>query len=447
MKEDKVLSALIKTDGKVYKGILCIDEDHYVLSDGDKTLSSMYYDISKTTLEEGQEEISMLGLFTTMKTFICFHQGLKVSDKLFIDERKVIDIFYDLKQKAEDALTLDDHALEDLKDVLLSNPYVVLGLPTSSTESQIDYCFEKIKKLIRINSLSAYRPECSLDLLPVPDRTLASCQNAINQLKNLDNIWLWFSDAKSSQLFQNYFSSHSVVEGIGLLDNKDRYDLFLSQYLIGLLKDSHFQNRQLWHEVFQFIEQARDHESNVIYDMASRWTTDEKVIRESFMKTLDSVAETVLKYADLNDLLRLYRTIRLDLYPALQNFKARIFEKMILYFKNLEDAVYGEISQYIGIGELSKNQMINVRDNMRRYDSNIGSSLPDVLRAFAIQPIKRDLVLESYKKVLNAGIKLLIAGNNKSEALKYANLVYPFENEATKQALNEIFGKENMLHV
>lgn len=139
-------------------------------------------------------------------------------------------------------------------------------------------------------------------------------------------------------------------------------------------------------------------------------------------------------------MLSFFRSMRMDRYGALKDYKRELGGRIAQWFTKREQELWALIEEYIGIGELNEEAAFDVWKHAQEYDSKVQLVLDNALAALTREPLRAEMIKSSYEKVMKQVMILLLAGNNKQEACKYANYLYKYADYATKLKIVGTFG-------
>ena len=455
------VEAMISENGKNYKGTLDFYEDKCILHSDTKMITEFYYDIKTANFVSGVTKISFLDLYTKDKSYVQVKTSEGSSPLFIVEDSKVEEIITTLKSSGvrkaytnasvqqvtahkETAVEISKYN-EDAIAYFLDNPYCILGIACNSTNSEANDALEKIKRLDRLKVIQSYKSDYQMAGFPVTKRDIASCQNALASLKDISKKWFWFNTVEGCKNWQfDSYRSQLVSSGIG----NATYDMFLAQYLYVLVFEDDFDQRNRWHEIFAFFQYVVGEKHaellRVKFSKAeSEKISDNEMIRD-FAKNIFAPIDQILEDAGIEEMLNFYRSIRTDRYLALKDYKRNLAGKIAQWFTNQEKIIWQQIEEYIGIGNLNEEQAYHVWLAAQEYDKEVQLVIENALTALTKEPLRADMIKTSYKKVMEKVMVLLLAGENKAEAVKYGKYLYKYAENEMKLKIIATIGLESM---
>lgn len=460
------VEAMISSDGKNYKGTLDFYDTKCVLRNETKTYVEFFYDIGCAQFESGTTQVSFLGLYTKDKSYVQVKTPTSLSPLFILDDDKVEATLLALK-KTEKSSTKGTtvstgfankpvkEVAENIKDVegynekvinrFLLNPYAILGIASNSTFTEADDALNKVKKLDRLKAIGSYKPEYELAGFEKIKRDLPMCQNALALTKELQYKWFWFDSAEACQNWQfDWYREPFESNNPGTWS----YDVFLAQYLALLCFDKEMVKRQDWYDIFafyqyvvgdghvEFLRGKLNKEENTQF-------SDDDLIK-NFSTHIFEPLNDILESAGIESMLSFYRSLRMDRFSAMKEYKRNFGGKIAEWFVNQEKIVWEKIERYIGIGELDQAATNTVRESVAAYDAKVQHVYNNVLAALTKEPLRSEMVKSSYSKIMRQAMILLAAGNCKAEACKYANYYYKYADKEMKLKIISTFGIESI---
>ncbi len=328
---------------------------------------------------------------------------------------------------------------------ILNNPYRILGIASNATNIEANEALEKIKRLDRLKVINSYKTDYSLAGFPMVSRDLASCQNALASIKNIKHKWFWFCSAEACQNWQSdsYRSSTTISNLSDFI-----YDVYLAKYLYLLVFDPNFNQRSNWREVFagyqfivgeQHVEVLKEKFNNTELEKNNNDT-----ILENFANHIFFPLDILMENAGIDAMLSFFRSIRLNRYPALKNYKRNLAGKIAQWSIAQEKKIWSQIEEYIGIGALDEEAVEHVWDAAQEYDDSIQMVLENILNALTMEPLRAEMVKSSYKKVMEKVMILLLAGGKRGEASRYGRYLYKYADNELKLKIISACGVESI---
>ncbi len=455
------VESMISKNRKNYKGTLDFYEDKCILHSNTKVIAEFFYDIKTANFVSGVTKISFLDLYTKDKSYIQVKTSEGSSPLFVVEDSKVEEIITTLKcsgvkktctnvftqqvtSPKEDAVEISKYN-EGAIAYFLDNPYCILGIACNSTNSEANDALEKIKRLDRLKVIQSYKSDYQMAGFLVPKRDIAVCQNALASLKDISKKWFWFNTVEGCKNWQfNSYRSRLVSSGIG----NATYDMFLAQYLYVLVFDDDFDQRNCWHEIFAYFQYIVGEKHAELLRVKFNKADSEKISDNEmildFAKNIFAPIDQILEDTGIEEMLSFYRSIRTDRYSALKDYKRNLAGKIAQWFINQEKIIWGQIEEYIGIGNLNEDQAYHVWLAAQEYDREVQLVIENALTALTKEPLRADMIKMSYKKVMEKVMVLLLAGENKAEAVKYGKYLYKYAENEMKLKIIAAIGIESM---
>lgn len=460
------VEALISSNGKNYKGTLDFYDDKCILHKEEKTYVEFCYDIHSVEFETGITQISFMGLYTKDKMYLMLKTASSNSPLFIIDEENIKATLSILRCRKNTLIasipkdpSVHQHCpkaprepvkmVEDYNDKalnhFLANPYAILGVAANSSFIVADDALNKIKKLERLKAISSYKTDYALVGFDKIKRDLPMCQNALVLAKELKYRWLWFNSVQACQNWQfNWYREPFVSR------NPDTwsYDVFLAQYLSLLCFDSSMSRRQDWYDIFAFYQYVVGGEhveflrTKLDDEQNSRYSDNELI--NNFSQHIFEPLNDILESSGIEAMLSFFRSLRMDRFGAMKEYKRNLGGKIAQWFVAQESILWNQIEAFIGTGELNEEATYVVREAVKAYDEKVQSIYTNALAALTKEPLRAEMVKASYSKVMRQVMILLLAGNCKAEACKYADRYYPFADKDLKLKLIATFGIESI---
>lgn len=458
------VEAMISLNGKNYKGTLDFFETKCLLHTETKTYAEFSYDIDSAEFETGVTQVSFMGLYTKEKSYIKVKTQTGASPLFIVDDDKIESVLSGVKKKRKTAVNeeVKKEQAKPIKDVgepvktiegynekainhFLTNPYAILGIASNSTFVVADEALNKVKKLERLKAIASYKPEYALAGFEKIKRDLPMCQNALTLTKDLQYKWFWFDSVEACQNWQFEWYREPFVSS-----NPETwsYDVFLAQYLALLCFDQEMKKRQDWYDIFAFYqfvvgEKHSEFLRGKLNKDENAQTTDEEII-SNFASHIFSPLNDLLESAGIEAMLSFFRSLRMDRFSAMKEFKRNLGGIIAQWFIAQETAAWEKFGELIGTGELDNKAVSIVREAATEYDNNVQAIYNNALAALTKEPLRSDMVKTSYAKVMKQVMILLLAGNCKAEATKYANYYYKYADNDFKLKMISTFGVESI---
>jgi hypothetical protein len=460
------VEAMISSGGKNYKGTLDFYDTKCILHNETKTHTEIVYDMKYAQFESGITQVSFLGLYTKDKAYIQVKTPTGSSPLFIVDDDKVEEMLSALKKTDDRSVKEKNNtnktapkptkiAVERVKSVdnynekainrFLTNPYAILGIASNSSFIEVDEALNKVKKLDRLKAVSSYKPEYELVGFEKVKRDLPMCQNALALIKELQYKWFWFDTAEACQNWQFDWYRETFES------NKPEtwsYNVFLAQYLALLCFDKKMEKRQDWYDVFAFyqyvvgeghVEFLRD---KLNKDQNAQFSDED--LKKDFSIYIFEPLNDILESSGIESMLSFFRSLRMDRYSAMKEYKRNFGGKIAEWFINQEKVVWEKIEGFIGTGELNQSAANTVHEAIMAYDEKVQHVYNNALAALTKEPLRSEMVKTSYSKVMRQAMILLAAGNYKAEACKYANYFYQYADKQMKLKIISTFGIETI---
>lgn len=462
------VEAMVSLEGKNYKGILDFYDTKCVLHNTTRVIEEFNYKLNMAEFETGITTVLFLGLYTKEKAFVKIHSQAAESPMFIIDDEKIEETINALKCQRNQcsdksvcptknfASFTQVNSLEIVKKVVnfneaainkfTSNPYAILGIASNSSLIDANNALAKIKKLDRLKAIGSYKTDFQLAGFDSISRDLPTCQNAMALIKELRHKWFWFDSVEACQNWQFDWYREPFVSS-----NPETwsYDVFLAQYLSLLCFDSKMTRRQDWYDIFAFYQYVvGENHVNFLRTKLNKeennYYSDEELISD-FSEHIFEPLNDIIESAGIEAMLSFFRSIRMDRFEAMRDFKRNFGGKIAQWFIAQEKDIWEKIEIFIGTGELNSESVNIVREAIREYDKVVQPIYDNTLAALTKEPLRSDMVKASYSKVMRQVMILLLAGNCKAEACKYANYYYRYADNDFKLKLISTFGADSII--
>lgn len=461
------VEAMISSEGKNYKGTLDFYDTKCVLHNPTRVIEEFEYELDTAEFESGVTTVMFLNLYTKEKSYIQVHSKSKKSAMFIIDDDKIGDAVNALKSKKEKKTNsspkmtdtvvapvkrrpqANAKKVEGFNETAISkfthNPYSILGVASNSTLSDANEALAKIKKLDRLKAIGSYKTDFKLAGFDAVVRDLPMCQNAMASIKELKYKWFWFDSVDACQNWQFDWYREPFVS-----NNPETwsYDVFLAQYLSLLCFDGGMSRRQDWYDIFAFYQyivgggHVEFLRTKLNKDENSKYSDQDLI--DSFSEIIFSPLNDIIESAGIEAMLSFFRSIRMDRFSAMKEYKRNLGGIIAQWFVGQEKNIWGKIESLIGTGDLNSVSTSIVREAVKIYDENVQPVYENTLAALTKEPLRAEMVKSSYAKVMRQVMILLVAGNCKAEACKYANYYYKYADKEFKLKMISIFGAESI---
>ena len=467
MKPFYSVEAMISSDGKNYKGTLDFYDTKCVLHNTTRVIEEFNYKLNMAEFESGITTVLFLGLYTKEKSFVRIRSQASESPMFIVDDDKVEETLDALKRKKNQngdnairsaekaAVAPQKKATETAKKVVdfnevaiskfLNNPYSILGIASNSTLTDANDALAKIKKLDRLKAIGSYKTDFKIVGFDTVSRDLPMCQNAMASIKELRYKWFWFDTVDACQNWQFDWYRKPFVS-----NNPDTwsYDVFLAQYLSLLCYDSKMERRQDWYDIFAFYQyvagenHAEFLRTKLNKEENTRYSDGDLI--SDFSEHIFEPLNDIIESAGIEAMLSFFRSLRMDRFGAMKEYKRNFGGKIAQWFITQEKTAWEKFEDLIGTGELNSAATNTVREAARVYDEAVQPIYDNALAALTKEPLRSDMIKASYSKVMRQVMILLLAGNCKAEACKYANYYYQYADNEFKLKMISTFGVESI---
>lgn len=327
----------------------------------------------------------------------------------------------------------------------LDNPYRILGISCLATNEEANAALDKLKKLARLKALESYRSAFELNGLDKPSRDLSVAQNALALLKDKSYRWFWFAEADACAAWQSgKYRIELAKDGL----EYGTYDLFLANYMYAVLCDPNISVSETWRRVLNFycyICRQSDGEL-----LLSRYT-EKECVSINKAELVSSFKDTILKPIlllcerdDLDAVLRLHKCIRECDDSLLDGLSRNVVGKLVLWFTNKEAAMFSYMREFDSEETLSDGKGNELREHGDAYCKVVEPVFELVLKDFRGDPVRYDMIKESYRHTTYQLMYELNKCRDKSNAIYFANKCYSYCNADDKKRINNTFGEANI---
>lgn len=338
-----------------------------------------------------------------------------------------------------------DEKVEKAVDRLLNNPYRLLGISCTSTIEDANKALDKLKKLSRLNALSSYTSDFDLKRLEKPSRELSIVQNAVTLLKNIENKWFWFAENDACQV---WYSGKYRIELNRDGQEFGSYDLFLANYLYGLICDSNFDTPETWKRILKyFCYICNEYDGTII---KSRFNDNEiqrydnEFLLKSFKKEIFIPLLELCDSRNVLQLLSLYAIINDCGSKHLNTLSRNVLEKITNWFSEKEEKVLSVLAEVEELKVISAEKGNEIFEIGNEYCKTVGGVITKVLSALKYEKVRYDIVKESYRITTYQLMYELNKCVDKTNAIYFANITYSYCSEDDRQRICNTFGIANI---
>ena len=327
----------------------------------------------------------------------------------------------------------------------LDNPYRILGISCLATNEEANTALDKLKKLARLKALESYRSAFDLNGLDKPSRDLSVAQNALALLKDKSHRWFWFAEADACAAWQSgKYRIELAKDGL----EYGTYDLFLANYMYAVLCDPNISVSETWKRVLNFYCYICRQSNEEL--LLSRYTEKECVatnkaeLVSSFKNTILKPILLLCERDDLDAVLRLHKCIRECDDSLLDGLSRNVVGKLVSWFTNKEAAMFSYMREFDSEDTLSESKGNELREQGDAYCKVVEPVFELVLKDFRGDPIRYDMIKESYRHTTYQLMYELNKCSDKSNAIYFANKCYSYCNADDKKRIDNTFGEANI---
>lgn len=327
----------------------------------------------------------------------------------------------------------------------VDNPYRILGVSCLATNEEANTALDKLKKLARLKALESYRSAFDLNGLDKPSRDLSVAQNALTLLKDKSYRWFWFAEADACVAWQSgKYRMELAKDGL----EYGTYDLFLANYLYAVLCDPDFTVPETWKRVLNFYcficKQSSGELLQSRFSDKERKNVDKAELLSSFKSVIFKPILLLCERDDLDAVLRLYKCIRECDNTLLDSLSRNVVGKLVSWFTDKEAAMFSYMAELDSDEALSDSKGEEVRERGDAYCRVVEPVFELVLKDFRGDPVRYDMIKESYRHTTYQLMYVLNKCSNKSNAIYFANKCYSYCNADDKKRINNTFGEANI---
>ncbi|MEE3491540.1 DUF1883 domain-containing protein [Ruminococcus sp.] len=327
----------------------------------------------------------------------------------------------------------------------LDNPYRVLGISCLATTEDANSALDKLKKLARLKALESYRSPFDLVGIEKPVRDLSVAQNALTLLKDTSNKWFWFSESDACIAWQ---SGKYRIELSKDGEEFGTYDLFLANYLYAVLCDPDFRTPETWKRVLSFYcFICSQSDLKLLYSRFNPGEQQNLNQSDLFNSYRNSIFKPILLLCERDDLdaiLRLYKCIRECNNMLLSGLTRNVLGKLVSWFTDKESDLLTYLARFRSSNHLTDIQGKEIRERGDNYCKVVEPVFKMVLRDFRGDPVRYDMIKESYRTTTYELMYQLNKCDDKSNAVHFANKCYTYCKSDDKKRIKNTFGEVNI---
>lgn len=327
----------------------------------------------------------------------------------------------------------------------LDNPYRILGVSCLASNEEANTALDKLKKLARLKALESYRSAFDFNGLDKPARDLSVAQNALTLLKDKSNRWFWFSESDACAAWQSgKYRMELAKDGL----EYGTYDLFLANYMYAVLCDPNFSVPETWKRVLNFYCFICKQSSGEL--LLSRYTDKERAgvdkteLVNSFKNTILKPILLLCERDDLDAVLRLHKCIRECDNSLLDTLSRNVVGKLVSWFTDKEAAMFSYMRELDSEDTISDSKGKEIRERGDAYCKVVEPVFELVLKDFRGDPVRYDMIKESYRHTTYQLMYELNKCSDKSNAIYFANKCYSYCSSDDKKRINNTFGEANI---
>lgn len=358
-------------------------------------------------------------------------------------QSRIKSIVESTKAKQDEVVSLEDISIK-ASACFLDNPYRILGVSCSASNEEANTALDKLKKLARLKALEAYSSPFDLRGLSKPTRDLSVAQNALTQLKDKSNKFFWFDEPDACIAWQEgKYRIELAKEG----EELGTYDLFLANYMYAMFCDPNFNVAETWKRVFNFYVYICKQSGCEL--LRSRYSEKEQDglnnadLLNSFRTVIFKPLLAMCERDDLDAVIRLHKYIKDCDNKLLEGLLRNVVGKLVSWFTDKEAMVMSFLRDD-DEESISDARGVEIRECGEKYCSVVEPVLQVVLRDFKGDPVKYEMIKESYRSTTYQLMYELNKCSNKSNAIIFANKCYGYCNADTKMRIRNTFGEANI---
>lgn len=327
----------------------------------------------------------------------------------------------------------------------LDNPYRVLGISCLSTNEEANTALDKLKKLARLKALDSYKSQYDLTGIAKPARDLSVAQNALTLIKDKNNKWFWFASPEGCVAWQSgKYRIELAKDGM----EYGNYDLFLANYLYAVVFDPDFNTSETWKRILNYYcyicKQGNCELLRSRFNDREIQDINNTELLNSFRSTIFQPILLLCERDDLDAILRLHKCIKDCGNRLLDGLSRNVLGKLVSWFTDKEADVMRFLNQYDEENGISESDNAEIRKRGDEYCSVVEPVFEMVLRDFRGDPVRYDMIKESYKSVTYQLMYVLHHCSDKSNAIYFANKCYAYCKADDKKRIQNTFGEVNI---
>ena len=326
----------------------------------------------------------------------------------------------------------------------LDNPYRILGISCRAGNEEANSALDKLKKLYRLKAIGAYRSPFDLAGVEKPARDLSVAQNAAASLKDKTNKLFWFADADACAAWQ---SGKYRIELARDGEEFGSYDLFLANYLYGILCDPDFKTAETWKRILSFsCFICRQPGCELI---RSRFTEKEQMevdnakLLADFQHVIFIPLLLLCERDDLDAVLRLHKCIKACGDSLLSGLERDVLSRLVSWFTDKEASVFSYLREVNSEDAIPRARQQSSEPGRRLLPggrADAGSGSPGFPRG--CRPVRYDQ--GSYRHTTYQLMYELNKQADKSDAIFFANKCYSYCSADDKKRIQNTFGAVNI---
>lgn len=344
----------------------------------------------------------------------------------------------------QEVVTLNASALK-AGTYFLDNPYRILGVSCLATNEEANAALDKLKKLDRLKALESYRSSFEINGLDKPPRDLSVAQNALSMLKDKSNRWFWFAESDPCVAWlSGKYRMELAKDGL----EYGTYDLFLANYMYAVLCDPDFLISETWKRVLNFYCYiCRQNSGELLLSRCKegeRAGTDKEELVNSFRNIILKPVLLLCERDDLDAVLRIHKYIRECDNSILDTLSRSVVSKLVSWFTDKEAAMFSYMRDLNSEETISDSKGAEIRERGDEYCQAVEPVFELVLKEFRGDPVRYDMIKESYRHTTYQLMYELNKCSDKSNAIYFANKCYSYCNSDDKKRINNTFGEANI---
>lgn len=327
-------------------------------------------------------------------------------------------------------------AAKAARDLIVRNPYFILGISCTSEQSKMLDVRDKIEKFARLKLAGGYKSAFDLKNIEKPSRDLSSVQTAIVSAKDIAAKWLWFETDKYCSWWDKDEIFYLCEKEIECLE----YDLILACLFNVIICNPYFTNSHKWNTVLASIDKFLAQPNRKLLKSLKKHIgntslTDEEIIssfKASIIKPITLLIEGVPKEQISNFLeLKVPNVMYEEISSSIVSNVTNICYPLNIYVKEIEnDKVKTNITKLLW---LINDVESNVYKKMEAYISVVGENSTYAKR-----------IKKKYKDAIWNATTILDNNNMKNKSLPYIIEIYMYCDDGDKRRLRNTYGYEEL---